>query len=59
MGDRQAIEFYVNPAIVARDILLLTLASRTPQPDKDNFQQFVDSFVNIYADLSLDEDARQ
>ena len=62
MSDKQAIEFYVNDinhAIVARDILLLTLASRAPQGDKNSLKQFVDLFVSIYADLSLGEDARQ
>ena len=64
MGDKQAIEFYVNdlnPAIVARDILLLTLASQMPERDKDenSLKQFVDLFISIYADLSLNEDARR
>ena len=62
MGDERAIEFYVNdlnPAIVARDILLLTLASRMPQRDKNSLKRFVDVFISIYADLALDKDARR
>ena len=62
MGDKRAIEFYVNdlnPAVVARDILLLTLASRMPHPDKNSLKRFVDLFISIYADLSLNEDARR
>lgn len=60
IGDKQRIEFYVNdhnPAIVARDILLLTLASRAPQGNNDSLKRFVDVFFSIYADLSLNEAA--
>jgi hypothetical protein len=61
MGDECTMEFYVNdhnPAIIARDILLLTLASRAPCTDKNSLQRFVDVFISIYADLALDDDAQ-
>ncbi|XP_062503148.1 uncharacterized protein LOC134180085 [Corticium candelabrum] len=57
MGDKRKIEFYVNDcsqAIIARDILLLTLASQAPQKTK-SLNHFLDLFCNIYANLSLDE----
>ena len=59
-GDRRRLKFYVNdhnPAIIARYILLLTLAAQAPQKGR-RLVQFVESFVHVYADLFLTDDNR-
>ena len=53
-------KFYVNdqnPAIVARDILLLTVAAQALQKGR-RLVQFVDFFVQVYADLFLTDHNR-
>jgi hypothetical protein len=59
-GDKRKLKFYVNdhnPAIIARDILLLTLAAQTPKKGR-RLDHFVEFFVHVYADLALTGDNR-
>ena len=59
-GDKRRLKFYVNdhnPAIIARDILLLTLAAQTPKKGR-RLVPFVEFFVHVYADLTLTADNR-
>jgi hypothetical protein len=59
-GDRRKLKFYVNdhnPAIIARYILLVTLAAQAPQEGL-LLVQFVELFFHVYADLFLSDDNR-
>lgn len=57
LGDNRTIEILVNdeePAIIAKDILLLTLAGKTPlQGDKTALANFTDFYVALWADLTF------
>ena len=59
-GHKRRLKFYINdhnPAIVARYILLLTLAAQAPEKGPP-LVQFVEFFVRVYTDLFLTEEDR-
>eukprot|EP00118_Oscarella_pearsei_P017759 m.178590 g.178590 ORF g.178590 m.178590 type:complete len:1082 (+) comp39180_c0_seq4:119-3364(+) len=57
LGDRRKLLFYVNdisPSIVAKDILLLALAAKTPlEQGPVKIGEHADLFLSLWADLAL------
>ena len=63
LGDKRRLRFWVNdfnPAIIAKDILLLSLAAQTPSEKGVNaINSHTDLFLSVWADLALTDEHRQ
>ena len=63
LGDERKLQMYVNdinPAIIAKNILMLQLAAQTPLRKSDKeLDEHVDLFLSLWADLALNEDKRK
>ena len=63
LSDKRKLHFYVNDlssAIIAKDILLLQLAAKTPFDQYDEeINKHVELFLSLWADLALSENNRK
>lgn len=62
LGDKRPIEFYLNdknPAIIARDILLLHIAAQAPFDGTKSIEKFADFFICVWAELAISGDHKR
>lgn len=62
LGERRPIEFYLNdknPAIIARDILLLHIAGQAPFDGTTSIERYSDFFINVWAEMAISGDDKR